>query len=160
MRTVEIKNLDDLDILLRVARNHFEKNGQALAVIKNIEESLTDAQRGYYWVLCGIIGNDLGYTKDEMHQTFKERFLLNTFINDTDNHPSFVGVVDNMKIIKERCPEQYAATRELILNGVSTMDATKANMMELLKEVLGVARNHQIKIPLPPRSGLVPDSEK
>ena len=160
MKTVVMEKLDDLDIVARVIRTHFDKYGKTCVVVKNVEESLTDAQRGLYWVWTGIIGADLGNTKDEQHEYFKERYLLNIFINDPENHPEFSGVVDNMKIIKERCPEQYAANRALVMAGVSTMDATKGNMSELLKEVETMARNNSIRLPPPPRDGLLPDWEK
>lgn len=159
-KTVIMKALDDLDIAARVIRAHFDKYGETMIVVKNVEETLTDAQRAYYFVLCGIIGADLGNSKDEQHQYFKERYLLNIYINDTDNHPEFIGVVENMRIIKQNCPEVYAANRALVIGGVSTKNATKGNMAELLTEVLTMARNHQIRIPPPPREGLVPDWEK
>ena len=155
MKTVIMKTLDDLDVVARVARAHFDKHGETMVVVKNLDESITDAQRAFHFVLCGIIGADLGNTKDGQHQYFKERFLLNIYINDTENHPEFIGVVDNMMTVKKHCPEQYSAIRKLVVGGVSIKDATKANMMELLTEEIGFASDHQIRIPLPPREGLV-----
>jgi len=160
MKTVTMHTLDDLDVVARVARAHFDKHGETQVIIKNVDESITDAQRAYHWVLCGIFGADLGYSKDEMHQQLKEKYLLNIYINDPLNHPGFVGVVDNMLTVKKQCPEQYPAIRALVIGGVSIKDATKANMMELLTEEIAFANDHQIRIPLPPRAGLVPDWEK
>ena len=160
MKTITMSCLDDLDIVARIARDHFDKYGKTLVVVKNVEESLSEAQRGLYWVWVGVIAADLGNTKDEQHQYFKERYLLKIYINDPENHPEFVGVAENMRIIKERCPEQYAANRALVLAGVSTLDATKENMAELLKEVENMARSNQIRLPAPPRKGLLPESER
>ena len=160
MKTVVVHTLDDLDVVLRVVRAHFDQNGETQVVVKNVDESITDAQRAYHFVLCGIIGADLGNTKDEQHQYFKERFLLNIYINEIENHPEFDGVVDNMRTVKLHCPEQYPAIRKLVIGGVSIKHATKQNMMELLDEEITFARNHQIRLPLPPRDGLIQKREK
>ena len=45
-------------------------------------ESITTAQRGLYFVWCGVIGNDLGNSKDEQHQYFDTKFLL-SILNET-----------------------------------------------------------------------------
>ena len=155
MKKIQVKTLDDLDIVLNVSRDLFDKKGECEVIVKNIDESITDAQRGLYWVWCGVIGADLGNTKDEQHQYFKERYLLNIYINDPVNHPEFIGVVDNMQVIKANCPEQYAATRALIISGVSTTAAKKLNMIDLLDEVDGMARSLNIRLPAPPRDGLM-----
>lgn len=36
----------------------------------------TIKQNAYYWTCLSIIGNELGYTKEEMHSTFKAMFLV------------------------------------------------------------------------------------
>ena len=154
MKKIQVKTLDDLDIVLNVTRALFDKKGEAEVIVKNIDESITDAQRGLYFVWCGVIGADLGNTKDEQHQYFKERYLLNIYINDPVNHPEFIGIVDNMQVIKANCPEQYAATRALIIGGVSITAAKKLNMIDLLDEVDGMARSLNIRLPAPPREGL------
>ena len=97
MKTVIVRELDDLDIALRVIRAHHDQHGETQVVIKNVDESITDAQRAYHFVLCGIIGADLGNTKDEQHQYFKERFLLNIYIADIENHPEFAGVEERLR---------------------------------------------------------------
>ena len=154
MKKIQVKTLDDLDIVLNVSRALFDKKGECEVIVKNIDESITDAQRGLYFLWCGVIGADLGNTKDEQHQYFKERYLLNIYINDPVNHPEFIGIVDNMQVIKANCPEQYAATRALIIGGVSTTAAKKLNMIDLLDEVEGMARSLNIRLPAPPREGL------
>jgi hypothetical protein len=160
MKTIDMRTLTDLDIVLRVGRDHLEKHGECRVVIKHIEETLTDAQRAYHWVLSGIIGADTGATKNDQHKYFKEHFLLNIYINDPENHPESIGVVDHMQVVKKNCPEQYQYVRGLVLKGVSLKDATKTNLMELLTEEINFANQHQVRIPLPPRSGLIPDSER
>ena len=154
MKKIQVKSLEDLDIVLNVSRALFDKKGECEVIVKNIDESITDAQRGLYFVWCGVIGADLGNTKDEQHQYFKERYLLNIYINDPVNHPEFIGVVDNMQVIKANCPEQYAATRALIIGGVSITAAKKLNMIDLLDEVEGMARSLNIRLPAPQREGI------
>jgi len=76
MRKLTVEKLDDLDIVLNVTRAMFDSKGKLHVIVKQFEESFTDEQKGYYFVLCGIIGAELGNSKDEQHQYFKERFSI------------------------------------------------------------------------------------
>jgi hypothetical protein len=155
MKTVEMKSLDDLDVLLRVARTQFEAHGNLSISIKNLDESLREAQRGLYWVFVGVVGADLGNTKEEQHRIYKEMFLLNIYLHDPENHSEFVDLVENLKIIRENSPEQYPMVRKWVVDKISHMDATKDNMTEYLKEIENHATGLQIRLPAPDRKGII-----
>lgn len=44
-------------------------------IIKRRKRSRTHQQNKLYWVYCTIIGDELGYTKDEIHSILKYKFL-------------------------------------------------------------------------------------
>lgn len=155
MKTISVKKLSDRDIVLNVIGEFYDKYSACEVVVKTLQESLTDQQRKLYFTWMGIIGADLGNSKDEQHQQMKEKFLLKIYIADPENHPEFVGVVDNMQIVRLQCPEQFPALRKLVFGGLSIMDATKKNMIDLLREVEALARSLDIRLPAPERKGMI-----
>ncbi len=44
-------------------------------IIKPYQKKRTDRQNGLYWVWIGIIADELGYEKDDLHDILRERFL-------------------------------------------------------------------------------------
>lgn len=44
-------------------------------IIRPLKSKRTQQQNKYYWVVMKLIGEYLGYTKDEVHELFKEMFL-------------------------------------------------------------------------------------
>jgi len=155
LKTLSLKTLDDLDVILRVARSEFETHGDRRVVIKKLSESVSEAQWGHYWWWTVIIGNEHGNTKKEQHRIFKEQFLLRIYLNDPDGHPEFSELVENMKIIKGKAPDQYPAIRDFVINETHIRDASVDNMREYLNEIAGHARDFQIQLPAPEREGLI-----
>lgn len=155
MKRFVVSHVDDLDNPFRFARDHLGAKGKVDIIVKNHDESLRDAQKGLYWRWVGVISADLGYTKEELHEQYKERYLLNIYINDPDNHPDLVNVVKNMMVVKTKAPEEYPYVRKLVMNGISHLDATKENMQEYLKEVEANAISLQVRLPAPERKGLM-----
>jgi hypothetical protein len=52
-----------------------QDDGKYLMEIKKFYKKRSKAQNRWYWKIMDIIGEELGYTKDEMHDTFKATFL-------------------------------------------------------------------------------------
>lgn len=53
-----------------------EFSGKAVEIIiKRKSAKRSDRQNRYWWVLVTILSNDLGYTKEEMHEILKYKFL-------------------------------------------------------------------------------------
>jgi len=155
VKKIEVKELDDLDICLKVIRTQFDLKGKQEVTVKNWKESLNDAQRGCYWWWIGYIATDLGNTKEEMHRIYKEQFLLNIFLGDPDNHPEFTELVNNMLALKEGLPERFEFFRNLVIDGLSHLDATVKNMRDLLTEVSNHAAGLDIRLPAPKRRDLI-----
>jgi len=45
-------------------------------VLRKIRTPKTNQQTKYIWVLYQIVGDELGYTKEEVHEAFKNKFLI------------------------------------------------------------------------------------
>jgi len=50
-------------------------NGKYLLEVKKYFKKRSNSQNKYYWKCIQIIGDELGYERDEMHETFKATFL-------------------------------------------------------------------------------------
>jgi len=51
------------------------KDGKYILEIKKYYKKRTKAQNRWYWFVLGIIGDDLGYSTEELHMAFKATFL-------------------------------------------------------------------------------------
>ena len=80
MRTVEIKTLDDLDVLLRVARDRFEQDGAIQVEFLPIDRPpRSSKQNRSLHLYCQTIAkkmNEAGYTQRQLVGSFKEGFEL------------------------------------------------------------------------------------
>lgn len=50
-------------------------SGDIMVVLKRPAKNRTLQENKYYWFMLELIGNELGSSKDEMHQAFKLLFL-------------------------------------------------------------------------------------
>jgi len=151
MRKLAVEKLDDLDIVLRVTRLEFDKNGKLQIVIKKFEESLSDGQRGLYWRWVGVICADTGDTKQDFHDNYKTTVFLNIYLADPENHPVLCDAVNAMKTIKGKIPDAtYNDIRKCILSETSHMCATVENMRDVLKQLESDANSLGIRLPPPP----------
>lgn len=65
------KNITEL---IRKELPHF--NGKRVEIsIQRLKSSRSSQQNRYYWLLVGIMSKELGYTKDEVHDLIKFKFL-------------------------------------------------------------------------------------
>ena len=61
--------------------------------IRPHKKSRSEHQNRYYWAIITIIAGDLGLTRDEMHDEYKERFLLPIFVRDDAGYAAMVNAV-------------------------------------------------------------------
>jgi hypothetical protein len=151
MIEIIIKNQTQLGDSFNTIRDEFERLGEIGVTVKGRKESLSEGQRGYYWLCTGIIAKELGLTKEEQHLYFKEKFLLNIILGDPSNHPEFQQLVENLKIVRTKAPEQYPAIREWVISKISHLDATQDNMVDLITHVLSFGFDKKIALPEPKR---------
>ena len=155
MKKVTVEKLDDLDIVLRVTRAMFDAQGKIEVIVKKFERNLSSEQRGLYWMWMGVIGAEIGNTKEEQHSYYKERYLINIYIHDTEGHPGFAEMAESIKAIKADNPKEYNHIKSQVIRLVSTTNATVKNMTEYLNEIENHARSLNIKLPMPEMKGLL-----
>lgn len=116
--------------------------------VKQHDSSIVSGQRGLYWRWLKPICDHTGYTKEEIHSLFKEKYFLNVYLADPDNHPTFIGIVDAMRVVYEKARGEYKTLRAAVMHGVSHLDATKENWIEVLSSVSSFAQKENIKLPV------------
>lgn len=64
------------NVSLQIAESisHF-KNKSVEIIVKRKSAKRSDRQNRYWWVLVTILSSELGYTKEEMHEILKYKFL-------------------------------------------------------------------------------------
>lgn len=112
--------------------------GKPLQVdIKPFKRNRSVAQNAVYWRTITIIGNELGYSKDEMHRMVKECLLLPILERDDPD-------VDRLaSVLKAQGEEKSLATV------LSTKHLTVAQFSELIQDVESFAGDMGIGLPSP-----------
>ena len=99
-------------------------------------------QNAYYWSILTIIGNDLGMTKDEMHEVYKEKFLVPIFCRDDRGYADMCGAVHALNEGKNRA-------WKMVLEMTSTTQCNTKQMSEYLDDVQHHATSLGIRLPAP-----------
>lgn len=83
---VEGYNLTFLDE--KALQNHLKEFEECIVevCISKKKNKRTLDQNNYYWSLCEIVGNELGYDSEEVHEIFKQRFLKKEKEIMVENH--------------------------------------------------------------------------
>ena len=104
-------------------------------------------QKGYYFRIAGIIANDTGYTKAEMHDVFKVELLMPIYMADEKK----VAYHQRIRAIQNAFREgaiNYQMKRDLITAVTSTNDAKIKHMKALIDEVHHFAAAREIRLPV------------
>ena len=105
--------------------------------IRPHRKNRSEQQNRYYWAIITIIAADLGLTKDEMHDEYKERFLLPIFVRDDAGYAAMVNAVT-------------AADSGLLRQVVALTSTSQCNVKqftEYLDEIKGNAFSLGIRLP-------------
>ncbi len=153
MKKVEVKTLDDLDIVLRVARAMFDLKGKVEVLIKELKLDRSLEQNALYWKWLSVIAAETGHSKEEMAEIYKGKFLIAIFARDD---PEYAEMAHAIKQVKQQSPKDYQAIRTQVIKMTST---TKCNVTQM-REYLNLIDRHagtelNIRLPLPEHQGLV-----
>jgi hypothetical protein len=110
-------------------------------IIRPYKVDRSAAQNAYYWRILTIIGADLGLTKEEAHETFKERFLVPIFCRDDQ------GYADMYRAVVEA---RNGLAKEVV-KLTSTTKCNVAQMTEYLNDIKHEAANLGIRLPMEDR---------
>lgn len=119
-------------------------------IIKPFKETLSDRQRRFYWLWVGIMGKEFGYTKDEMHEVLKGRFLFKIMLQFPEDYPEITELVKQVQAVRAKGLAKEADTiAKTVAPMVSITKAKVPNMGEYLDEIYGLARENNISLPMP-----------
>lgn len=125
-------------------------------VIKEHKVNRSLAQNALMWKWLGLIGPDLGYTKDEAHEVYKEKFLINIFLATPDKHQAVSEMWLSIRQLHKEGQGQIARSLERNLAQlVSTTEASVAEMREYLTDIDHHAASLDIRLPRPEEKGLI-----
>jgi hypothetical protein len=129
-------------------RNHFycqktidglPTDGSMMVTISPVDTTRRGAQNSLYWTWMTDLADTreeeyAGSTKDEWHDHFKEKALLNIFIRDNTN-----GTAESMAAVYEagvNCgPTIHAVLKKAVVDGISTTQATVKQFSEYLSDI-------------------------
>ena len=117
-------------------------------ILRPYKVDRTEEQRRTYWRWLTLIGNDLGYTKDEMANEYKEKFLLPIYIReDVGNYEASVQAVKAVR--GSGMVDQANTLKKQIIEGTTTNDANVKLMAEYLTDIKHHATSLDIRLPMP-----------
>ena len=64
-----------LESMIQAHYKEFPNSDKAIVEIKEDKDSRSVKQNRLYWEWISVIGNELGYTKDETHAILRDKFL-------------------------------------------------------------------------------------
>lgn len=114
-------------------------DGTKMVTISDYDDTRRGAQNSLYWVWMTDLAATreeeyAGSTKEEWHDHFKEKALLNIFIRDNTN-----GTAETMAAVYEAgvsCGATIHATlKKAVVDGISTTQATVKQFTEYLSDI-------------------------
>lgn len=113
--------------------------------IRPRKKSRTAAQNAYMWRILTIIGAELGMSKDEANEVYKEQFLVPIFCRDNSDFAELYEVAQKgAQTVLER-----EKVRRTIAGMLSTTKCNTRQMSELLDDIQYHAASLGIKLPAP-----------
>ena len=110
-------------------------------VIRPYKRNRSAEQNAYMWKLETIIGDELGLTKDAMHEVHKQEFLVPIFVRDDPGYADMYYSVDVT-------PEPHkTALKRWVINKTSTTQANVAQMSEFIDSIKQQASELGIRFP-------------
>lgn len=97
-QTLIWKNLEDVKKFMKSL-----PTGKYMIKISEYVDTRSIDQNRYYWKLLEIIGNEIGYEPEEMHEVYKFKFLRKTFEDKNGNLVK--GVMSTTKLNIEEFKE-------------------------------------------------------
>ena len=112
-------------------------------VIREHKKDRSLEQNALYWKWLTIIGEELGYSKEEAHMVYKERYLVNIFSRDDIEYAAMIG---NIKLVGGA---KGVSIMNKIIDMTSTVDASVKQMTEYLNSIALHAQELGIHLPFP-----------
>lgn len=116
-------------------------------VIRGHKKDRSALQNSYYWLILTVIGNALGESKEDIHERYKDKYLVNIFERDD---PDYAAMVQSLREVwKQGMKKEAVSLRKSIVSFTSTTTANVAQMNEYLHCIEMSAAELAIKLPFP-----------
>lgn len=100
-----------------------------------------------YWKWLTVIGNELGESKDELHEDYKNRWLVSIFERD---NPEYAEMIQSLRnVYRQGMHKEALALRKRIVALTSTTDCNTAQMSEYMTQIERHAASLNIRLPHP-----------
>ena len=115
-------------------------------LIRDHKADRSAAQNSLMWKWITVIGNDLGETKDELHERYKGQFLVPIYERDD---PEYAEMISALRDLYQRDKIATNILYKQVVKLTSTTKASVKQMTEYLGEIEGEARSLNIHLPHP-----------
>jgi hypothetical protein len=116
-------------------------------VIREHKKNRSLDANALYWKWLTVIGAELGESKDDLHERFKEKWLVTIYERDD---PEYAEMLQSLRAVyRQGMRTEALALRKRIVALTSTTTATVAQMSEYMASVEHFAAETGIRLPFP-----------
>lgn len=116
-------------------------------VIREYKRNRSAEANSLMWKWLTVIGNELGESKEDVHERYKDRFLVHIYERDD---PDYAEMVQSLRAIWQKGMKVEAmALRKRVVALTSTTTANVKQMSEYMRCIELSAAELAIKLPFP-----------
>jgi hypothetical protein len=116
-------------------------------VIREHVKDRSAEQNALYWKWLTVIGNELGESKEDLHERYKDKFLVNIYERD---NPDYAEMIQSLRNVWRNDMKAEAVNlRKKIVALTSTTTATVKQMTEYMTCIEHDAAGLAIRLPQP-----------
>lgn len=116
-------------------------------VIKEQQQDRSLAQNGLLWTWQTIIADEWGWTKDEVHEHFKKRFLVRIYERDNNDYAAMIQAV--RKVYTNGMKTEAKVMEKEIVRLTSTTTADVKQFTEYLNDIEKEMASKGVSLPHP-----------
>ena len=114
-------------------------------IIRERKKDRSADQNSLYWKWLTIIGNELGEGKEDLHERYKDKFLVQVYERDNDEYAGMIQALRN--VYQHGLRQEALSLRRKIVSLTSTTTATVKQMAEYLQNIERDAATLAIRLP-------------
>jgi hypothetical protein len=115
--------------------------------IREYKKDRSKDQNALYWKWLTVIGNELGETKEDVHERYKDKFLVHIYERDC---PDYADMIQGLRAVWRHGMEKEALSlKKRVVELTSTSTATVKQMTEYLDSIEHDAASLAIRLPHP-----------
>ena len=136
-----LDNIHKLDLIERLLEEVIFDKETHEVIIRTYRKNRSVEQNAYYWKLITIISEELGYSKEDTHELYKEKFLINIMIRDNEEFSKTIERVNHLK--KKGFELEYKQIKKQIISLISTKECNTKQMTEYIDNII---KSNQFRI--------------